>query len=454
MTRLGRALLLIFAFAQAVAGLRVAARLLRTARGSRITPVSEPAPGERVSVIVPVLNERDRLAPCLSALIAQPDEVAEILVVDGGSTDGTPGLARQFAERDLRVRLIDAAPVPADWNGKAHGLQAGLQAAAPSSPWVLTIDADVRVQPQLTRSLLAHAQPPGLAVLGVATRQRVCGAGDAVLHPALLTTLVYRFGIPGHATWLTDEVQANGQCSLYRREALERIGGFTLARASRCEDVTIARALAQAGFLTGFYEAGDLAQTAMYGSWRETWRNWPRSLPLRDRYSGAAGWSGLAEVTLAQGLPLAVLAAIVLSSARKPPPPSPLPASMRGREEPVCGGVARFWRSHANRGANTRGKSPSPAHGRREGGWGEGLLRVGASRSRPLIPLQLALLAMRLGVLAGTRRAYDHPAPTYWLSPLADFPVALRLWQSALQRQHTWRGRPLVPDTADIWSMT
>lgn len=406
MTHPGRALLLLLALAQALAGLRVAARLLRTARGTRIAPASAPVPGARVSVIVPVLNERERLAPCLTSLTAQPEEVVEILVVDGGSTDGTPELTRQFAERDRRIRLIDAAPVPADWNGKAHGLHTGLQTAAPTSHWLLTIDADVRVAPQLTRALLAHAQPLGLDALGVATRQQIGGAGDAIVHPALLTTLVYRFGIPGHTTSRPSEAQANGQCSLYRRDALEAIGGFELARASRCEDVTVARALAQAGFLTGFFEAGDMARVAMYESWRDTWRNWPRSLPLRDRYSGAAGWLGLAEVTLAQGLPLVLLAIIGARWALTDQPTS--------RRRP--------WREDF----------------------------PGQSFRR----LQFALLALRLGVLAGTCRAYDRPAPTYWLSPLADFPVALRLWQSALQRQHTWRGRPLVPDTTDIWSMT
>jgi hypothetical protein len=33
---------------------------------------------------------------------------------------------------------------------------------------------------------------------------------------------------------------------------------------------------------------------------------------------------------------------------------------------------------------------------------------------------------------------------TYWLSPLADLPVALALFVSALRRRHTWRGRELL----------
>jgi hypothetical protein len=51
---------------------------------------------------------------------------------------------------------------------------------------------------------------------------------------------------------------------------------------------------------------------------------------------------------------------------------------------------------------------------------------------------------MRIGVLIGTRRAYRNPGWTYWLSLLADLPVAAALIASALRRRHTWRGRTLV----------
>ncbi|HET7602498.1 MAG TPA: glycosyltransferase, partial [Gemmatimonadales bacterium] len=100
---------------QAIAGWRVVWRLSRTARGVRIAPSDVPCPGERVSVIVPVLDEQDRLAPCLEGLVAQPGEVGEILVVDGGSRDDTRELVSRFATRDERVRLITAGPIPVGW---------------------------------------------------------------------------------------------------------------------------------------------------------------------------------------------------------------------------------------------------------------------------------------------------------------------------------------------------
>jgi dolichol-phosphate mannosyltransferase len=54
------------------------------------------------------------------------------------------------------------------------------------------------------------------------------------------------------------------------------------------------------------------------------------------------------------------------------------------------------------------------------------------------------LTCVRAGVLCGAARAYVHRPWTYWLSPLADIPVAGALFVSALRRNHTWRGRALV----------
>jgi len=55
--------------------------------------------------------------------------------------------------------------------------------------------------------------------------------------------------------------------------------------------------------------------------------------------------------------------------------------------------------------------------------------------------LDVALLAVRLGLLAGVAPAYARRGPWWWLSPLADVPVAARLTWGALRPGKTWRGR-------------
>jgi dolichol-phosphate mannosyltransferase len=356
--------------AQVALGTRVLARFLRTAHGRRLpTTAAQPAAGQRVAVLVPVLNEIDRLGPCLEGLLAQGPEVASILVVDGGSTDGTQALVREAMARDTRLRLIDATPVPPDWNGKAWGLNVGMDGADPALPWLLTLDADVRIAPPLVRSLLAHAAVEGVAALSVATRQQISTVGEGLLHPSMLTTLVYRFGLPGHASRARSRIQANGQCFLVRRQTLEQTGALSAARASRCEDVTIARCLAAHGVAVGFYEADDLAWVRMYDGWRATWQNWPRSLPLRDQYWRLGSVLGLAEVSLVQALPLPLLALLVAADARERRRPSRASArrgaTLPVRQQPETGDrLASTAGSQSPGGAPNRGGRDARAPGR------------------------------------------------------------------------------------------
>ncbi|MFB6117100.1 glycosyltransferase family 2 protein [Halosegnis sp.] len=58
-----------------------------------------------ISVVVPTLNSRERLAACLDALAAEAP--AEILVVNGPSADGTSGMCRDRPDVDVLIELDD-----------------------------------------------------------------------------------------------------------------------------------------------------------------------------------------------------------------------------------------------------------------------------------------------------------------------------------------------------------
>ena len=306
--------------------------------------------------------------------------MAEIFIIDGGSDDETWKLAQTYAKRSPAIHVIDASPIPDGWNGKAWGLHCGLQQVSRDVVWILTLDADVRPAPLLVSSLLAHAETQSLAVLSVATLQEIASPGEGFLHPSLLTTLVYRFGSPGGATHDIHAVQANGQCFLVQRRALEACGGFAQARDSLCEDITTARALAAAGYQVGFYEAGPLIRVHMYANGRETWENWTRSLPMHDRFAGSRTLIGWLEVLLIQALPLPLL----------------------------------LWQFSKRQ------------------------------RSSWLLLINSIYVLLRLGILFGVARAYQQRPWSYWLSPLCDLPVAGKLAISATRRRHSWRGRTII----------
>ena len=80
---------------------------------------------------MPALNAAATLP---AAIAAVADEAAEIVVADGGSTDGTPAMAEAAGARVLRVA-----------RGRGGQLAAGIAAAR--FPWLLLLHADTRLGP-------------------------------------------------------------------------------------------------------------------------------------------------------------------------------------------------------------------------------------------------------------------------------------------------------------------
>ena len=334
---------------------------------------------ERISVILPVLNEAERIARALDSLVKQPEEVVEILVVDGGSTDGTQTIVAGYGKQDHRVKLLDASPVDPRWTGKVWGLRFALQRADRMSRWILASMPTCRPRRSSRRSLLAHVERGRINVFSVATQQRLSGKIDGLLHPAMLADFDLPFRRAGSATTATaHRVQANGPAFLLGEDLVAN-RCVRWARASLCEDITIARRLTECGEQVGFYESEALVEASMYDNWRETWNNWPRSLSMRDQYFGWREGMGSLSIIAVQALPLPVLIFAALFG---------LPTWI--------------------------------------------LLAAGF------------LTTIRAGILIGAARAYPARPWTYWFSPLADLPVALRIVQFTLRRRHTWRGRTYV----------
>jgi rSAM/selenodomain-associated transferase 2 len=96
---------------------------------------------DRLSVIVPALNEAAGIARCLEALAPLRARGHEVIVADGGSEDATREIAAPLADRVL------AAP-----RGRARQMNAG--AAAASGTALLFLHADTRLPPQADHLIL------------------------------------------------------------------------------------------------------------------------------------------------------------------------------------------------------------------------------------------------------------------------------------------------------------
>ena len=110
-----------------------------------------------LAVVVPVLDEEESLPALLGDLAAQEPPLEEIVVVDAGSTDGTPALLRAEAERLPALRIVQAPGAP-----PGRGRNEGISAAAAER--FVTLDAGSRVGPGFVAALAAAADDHRVAV--------------------------------------------------------------------------------------------------------------------------------------------------------------------------------------------------------------------------------------------------------------------------------------------------
>lgn len=172
----------------------------------------------RLSIILPTLDEAEGIAACLAPLQGLRQAGHQVVVVDGGSRDGTPGLAAPLADRVL------AAP-----RGRARQMNAG--AARAEGDAFLFLHADTRL-PEAAAARIA-------AALG----DHVWGRFDVRIEgrPALLRLVAALMNLRSRLTGIA----TGDQAIFVRRTVFEALGGFP--DQPLMEDIELSRRLKRFG---------------------------------------------------------------------------------------------------------------------------------------------------------------------------------------------------------------
>jgi len=121
-----------------------------------------------ITVVVLTLNEERNLAACLESVAGW---AADMFVVDSGSTDGTAAIADRFGAR-LVSHAFDTHAMQWAW---------ALGTLPIRTEWILALDADQRVTPELQQAIVAHLASPG-AITGCYMARRQVFRGRWIKH--------------------------------------------------------------------------------------------------------------------------------------------------------------------------------------------------------------------------------------------------------------------------------
>ena len=171
---------------------------------------------DRISIVVPVLNEVQSLPETLARLAPLRAKGHEVIVVDGGSDDGTPAIAALQADRVMAAAA-----------GRGRQMNAG--AAAAGGNVLLFLHADTR--------LPADADT---LILNSLTEGRHCwGRFDVRLseHHPMLRLVAFMMNLRSRLTGIA----TGDQAIFVRRKAFEAIGRFP--EIAVMEDIVLSRRL-------------------------------------------------------------------------------------------------------------------------------------------------------------------------------------------------------------------
>jgi rSAM/selenodomain-associated transferase 2 len=201
----------------------------------------------RISVIVPVLNEEKSIAATLMELQRLKPE--EMIIVDGGSSDGTREICQRFG-----VELYPSPP------GRAAQMNFGAQRA--SGDVLLFLHADTRLPPSAFDDIRVALQD----------RQVLGGRFDLQLDSSrpLLKLIGFMISLRSRLS----KVGTGDQAIFVRREIFAELGGY--ADIPLMEDVALSRALKRRGAVACLRSrvVSSARRWEMEGIWRTVLKMW------------------------------------------------------------------------------------------------------------------------------------------------------------------------------------
>jgi len=275
-----------------------------------------------VAVLITARNEQANIEASLRSLLQQDWPNLEVWLYDDDSTDRTAEIAaRVQTEYPSLLHIVHGTEEPpAGWLGKPHACHRLYEVMrAHSAPdYVLFTDADVRFEPSAVSLAVSMARQRRAGLLSIFPRQEMLSWAERLAVPILSHFAVYTFlPLPLAFTLKSGPAfaAANGQFMLFKREAYDACGGHSAVRSQVLEDVGLARAVKQAGFLSLLADGGPLVHTRMYNSPAEVWQGYSKNLYAFFGYTPLFLALGIAGLLVLYVLPVLLAVAFLPSLA-------------------------------------------------------------------------------------------------------------------------------------------
>lgn len=189
----------------------------------------KPPPGKittRISVIVPVRNERENIQPILHDLLNQdlPRNIFEVIIMDDASTDGTQDEIRRFIKTNpgSRQNLIYHKN---NLEGKKAAIEYAVRIS--SGDLIVTTDADCRLEPGYLRTIAMYYQQYNPVMIAGPVKLSPYRGWAGTFQALEFLSLV---GTGAGSLYKRKPIMCNGANLAYSRKAFSEVGGYATDR--------------------------------------------------------------------------------------------------------------------------------------------------------------------------------------------------------------------------------
>jgi hypothetical protein len=259
-----------------------------------------------VSVLIPARNEENSIAAALASVLTTTGIDFEVIVLDDASTDSTAAIVEEFAQRDPRVRLAHAPPLPAGWNGKQHACH--VLSSLAKCDVLCFLDADVRVAPQAFARLAQFRVASRTSLVSGFPHEETGTPLEWMLIPLIHFVLLgfLPFAMLRNEPRNPAFAAGCGQILMVERAAYKASGGHAAIRESMHDGLRLPRLFREHGFATDLCDLTDLVRCRMYTDARSVWQGL-----VKNATEGIAAPSRIVPFTLillaGQVLPLVLV---------------------------------------------------------------------------------------------------------------------------------------------------
>ncbi len=209
-----------------------------------LPPRREDTKRATVTAAMAVRDDRGHVRASVQRLLEQRDVELRVVVVDDRSVDGTGEVLAAMAADEPRLTVRTIRTLPPGWLGKCHALHEATRDTA--TPWLLFVDGDSRLAPDLVARAVAAACAAGahhVALLPTIEPSSLLGKGCLLAFQSVVADRLRRVNTTPQRAFV-----GTGGFNLLRTDAYCAIGRHEGLRLEVVDDLWLGGLLFRAGF--------------------------------------------------------------------------------------------------------------------------------------------------------------------------------------------------------------